>query len=215
MDFAEIESLQAVDDWTSLGRRYAAETAALVAAGAELVGICANTMHLVYPHVASAGAPVVHVVDAVADVAEAGGYTRVALLGTRYTMASRDLYPERFERRGIEVIVPEADDAAEVHRIIYAELVRGEVLEASRAALEQIVARVVERGAQAVILGCTELGMILEPDAGPVPLLDSVAIHVDALLDAAMAPAPPSDGVPTPHNPSDRSSQPALEEGAA
>lgn len=217
-DFAEIECLQAVDDWTSLGRRYAREAATLVDAGAEVLGICANTMHLLYEDVATAGAPVVHLVDAVADVAQAAGHTRVGLLGTRYTMASQELYPGRFGARGIEVVVPEAEDAAEVHRVIYAELVRGEVLESSRDALDAVVARLVERGVQAVILGCTELGMILAPERSPVPLLDSLAIHVEALLDAALGPSAPAsafDGPPDTSDPSDRSSQPALEEGAA
>ncbi len=216
-DFADIESLQAVDDWTSLGRRYAREAATLVDAGAEVLGICANTMHLLYEDVVTAGKPVVHLVDAVADVAQAAGYTRVGLLGTRYTMASSELYPERFGARGIDVVVPEAEDAAEVHRIIYAELVRGEVLESSRDALLAVVGRLVAAGVQAVILGCTELGMILAPEQSPVPLLDSLAIHVEALLDAALGPSGPAPGDPSdgPSVPSDRSSQPALEEGAA
>ncbi|GEN78428.1 aspartate/glutamate racemase family protein [Actinotalea fermentans] len=215
-DFAEIESLQAVDDWTSLGRRYAREAATLVEAGAEVLGICANTMHLLYEDVAAAGAPVVHLVDAVADVAQAAGFSRVGLLGTRYTMASQELYPAHFAGRGIDVVVPEAEDAAEVHRVIYAELVRGEVLESSRDALDAVVGRLVGRGVQAVILGCTELGMILAPERSPVPLLDSLAIHVEALLDAALGPSAPStDGPSGPSHPSDRSSQSALEEGAA
>lgn len=211
-DFAEIESLQAVDDWTSLGRRYAKEAATLVGAGAQVLGICANTMHLLYEEVAAAGATVVHLVDAVGDVAQAAGYTRVGLLGTKYTMASPDLYPARLGARGIEVVVPEMEDAAEVHRVIYAELVRGEVLEPSRDALEAVVARLVARGVQAVALGCTELGMILAPERSPVPLLDSLAIHVEALLDAALGPSAPASD---PSDPSVRSSQPALEEGAA
>ena len=203
-DFAEIEALQVVDDWTSLGRRYAREAGALVSAGAEVLGICANTMHLLYDDVARSGVPVVHVVDAVADVAQAAGYTRVGLLGTRYTMASPELYPPRMAARGIDVVVPDPDDALEVNRIIYAELVRGEVLEKSRDALEAVVARLVDRGVQAVVLGCTELGMILVPGASPVPLLDSLAIHVEALLDAAIT--GPSAVPP---------SQPVLEESGA
>lgn len=203
-DFAEVESLQVVDDWTSLGRRYAREASTLVSAGAEVLGICANTMHLLYDDVAQAGVPVVHLVDAVADAAAAAGYTRVGLLGTRYTMASQELYPPRMAARGIDVVVPEGEDAAEVHRIIYAELVRGEVVEASRDALEAVVAGLVARGVEAVVLGCTELGMILVPERSPVPMLDSLAIHVEALLDAAIG--GPSD-VP--------SSQPVLEESGA
>ncbi len=190
VDFAEVEALQRVDDWLSLGRRYAGEAAGLAAGGAELLGICANTMHLVHDDVAAAGVPVVHLVDAVAEAAVAAGVTRVGLLGTGYTMASRDLYPPRMARRGIDVVVPEPDDAAEVHRIIYAELVQGQVLDASVERFRSVIARLVGRGAQAVVLGCTELGMIVTPDLSPVPLLDSLSIHVDALLDAALTTAP-------------------------
>lgn len=201
MDFAELEALQAVDDWMALGRRYATEATALVRAGATVLGICANTMHLLYDDVASAGVPVVHVVDAVADAAQAAGVTRLGLLGTRYTMSSEELYPARMGARGIDVLVPEADDAAEVHRIIYSELALGQVLEPSRDALRDVVGRLVERGAQAVVLGCTELGMIVGPEQSAVPLLDSLSLHVDALLDAALAVGTPEE--------------PALEEGAA
>lgn len=204
VDFAEIEARQAVDDWTSLGRRYAREASSLVAAGAEVLAICANTMHLVYDDVARAGAQAVHLVDAVADVAHAAGHSSVGLLGTRYTMSSPDLYPARMAARGVDVVVPEPADAAEVHRIIFAELVQGVVTDESRDVLEGVVARLVDRGVQAVVLGCTELGMILAPDRAPVPLLDSLAIHVEAILDAAL-----SEPSPVP------SSSSALEESGA
>lgn len=208
VDFAEIEARQAVDDWTSLGRRYAREASSLVAAGAEVLAICANTMHLVYDDVARAGAQAVHLVDAVADVAHAAGHSSVGLLGTRYTMSSPDLYPARMAARGVDVVVPEPADAAEVHRIIYAELTRGQVLEPSAARMREVIARLVDRGAQAVVLGCTELGMIVTPDMSAVPLLDSLSIHVDALLDAAMGES--SD--PTDPSPAAREPQ---KEGAA
>jgi aspartate racemase len=208
VDFAEVEALQRVDDWLTLGRRYAAEAAALAAGGAEVLGICANTMHLVHDDVARAGLPVVHLVDAVAEVAASTGVTRVGLLGTAYTMSSQDLYPPRMAARGIEVLVPEEADAAEVHRIIYAELTRGQVLEPSAARMREVIARLVDRGAQAVVLGCTELGMIVTPDMSAVPLLDSLSIHVDALLDAAMGES--SD--PTDPSPAAREPQ---KEGAA
>lgn len=193
VDFAGIAALQEAGDWVALGERYAAEGAALRAGGAELLGICANTMHLVHHDVVrGSGLPVVHVVDAVADAltgtADGRAVTRVALLGTRYTMES-DLYPARLADRGIEVLVPEGDDAAEVNRVIYAELVLGRVEPTSAARLREIVTGLVERGAQAVVLGCTELAMILDP-AGhdlPVPVLDSMSLHVNALLEAAFA----------------------------
>ena len=191
VDFAAVYELQEAGDWDALGVRYAAEAAALRAGGAEVLGICANTMHLVHQDVVQAsGLPVVHVVDAVADRARAAGLTRLGLLGTRHTMDSPALYPERLAARGIETLVPRGADAAEVNRIIYDELVLGTVLETSRATLRGIVARLVERGAQAIVLGCTELAMILDPqdETLPVPALDSMSVHVDALLDAAVVP---------------------------
>ena len=201
VDFADVEALQVLADWTTLGRRYAAEARELAGAGAQVLAICANTMHLVYDRVAEAGVPVVHVVDAVAAAAERVGATRVGLLGTAYTMASPDLYPARMAPHGIDVVVPEGEDAAAVHRVIYDELAAGQVLDPSRDALRGVVGRLVDRGAEAVVLGCTELGMILAPSDSTVPVLDSLSVHVDALLDAAL-PAPAT------HNS-------ALEEGAA
>jgi aspartate racemase len=155
-----------------------------------VLGILANTMHLVYDDVVrGSGLPVIHVVDTVAEAAERAGFTTVALLGTRYTMSSRELYPPRLAVRGITTLVPAADDAAEVNRIVYEELVRGVVLDSSRATLRAIVDRLVEQGAQAVVLGCTELAMLLDPDGtdAPVPLLDSTSLHVDALLEASLS----------------------------
>ena len=229
LPFHDVCRLQEADDWDALGAWYAEEAAALAAAGAQVLGILANTMHLVHDDVVrgSGGLPVVHVVDAVADAAAAGGFTTVGLLGTRYTMRSPRLYPERLAARGITTLVPEGDDAVEVDRVIYAELVRGQVREESRAAFLDVVGRLVDRGAQAVVLGCTELAMLLDPETSgaPVPLLDSTSLHVEALLAASLAPssvAAPSLASPAPASPSSVSSSPspaspppALEEGAA
>jgi len=186
VDFAEIEALQSAGDWPALGTRYATEAAGLRAAGAEVIGILANTMHLVHDDVVrgGAGATVVHVVDAVGRAAVELGVTRLALLGTRYTMES-DLYPDRLRARGLTVQAPTGPDAAETHRIIYDELVHGVVRDGSRDALCAVVDRLVDAGAEAVVLGCTELAMILGPDDVPVPVLDSTALHVHALLEAA------------------------------
>ncbi|WP_225753767.1 aspartate/glutamate racemase family protein [Actinotalea sp. Marseille-Q4924] len=194
VDFAELVPFQERGDWATLGARYAAEGAALRAAGAELVGILANTMHLAADDVArGSGLPVVHVVDAVAEAAAALGVRRVALLGTAYTMRS-DLYPARLAPRGIDTIVPQGEDADLVHRVIYDELVLGQVRPQSREAFRQVIGRLVEAGAGAVVLGCTELAMLLPGDQAlsPVPVLDSTALHVQALLDAALASGLPS-----------------------
>ena len=189
VDFAEIEALQRAGDWAALGARYADEARSLRAAGAEVIGILANTMHLVHDDVVrGSGLPVVHVVDAVGTAALGLGVARLALLGTRYTTES-SLYPDRLSPHGLSVVAPTGDDAAETHRIIYDELVHGAVRDESRRALQAVVGRLVAGGADAVVLGCTELAMILGPDDLPVPVLDSTALHVHALLDAATAPS--------------------------
>jgi len=188
VEFDEVAALQRAGDWTELGRRYRAEAELLVRAGAEVVGILANTMHLVYDDVvAGAGVPAVHVVDEVASRAAELGVTRLGLLGTGYTMSS-DLYPRRLEGTGVSTFTPGETEAAEVHRIIYEELAHDRLLESSRETLRSIVAGLVDRGAQGVVLGCTELPMILSTADSDVPLLDTTALHVDALLDAAGVP---------------------------
>ena len=188
VEFDEISALQRAGDWAELGRVYRAEAQRLADAGAEVVGILANTMHLVYDDVvAGAGVPVVHDVDEVAARANELDISRLGLLGTGYTMSS-DLYPRRLEGTGVSTFVPDEAEAAEVHRIIYEELAHDRVLESSRESLLSIVAGLVERGAQGVVLGCTELPMILSAADSDVPLLDTTALHVDALLDAAGVP---------------------------
>ncbi|MDQ2623617.1 MAG: amino acid racemase [Actinomycetota bacterium] len=188
VEFGEVSALQRAGDWAELGRRYREEAELLVRAGAEVVGILANTMHLVFDDVvAGAGVPVVHVVDEVATRANELGVSRLGLLGTGYTMSS-DLYPRRLDGTGVSTFVPEAAEAAEVHRIIYEELAHDRVLDSSRETLRSVVAGLVERGAQGVVLGCTELPMILSVSDSDVPLLDTTALHVEALLDAAGVP---------------------------
>lgn len=188
VEFGEVAALQRAGDWAELGKIYRAEARALADAGAEVVGILANTMHLVYDDVvAGAGVPVVHVVDEVAARAKELGVLRLGLLGTGYTMSS-DLYPRRLEGTGVSTFVPVEAEAAEVHRIIYDELAHDRVLESSREKLRTVIAGLVARGAQGVVLGCTELPMILTATDSDVPLLDTTALHVDALLDAAGVP---------------------------
>ena len=186
VEFAEISALQEAGDWDELGRRYAAEARALRSSGAELIAILANTMHLVADQVGEAsGLPVVHIVDVAGAEVVRQGVRRVGLIGTAYTMES-DLYPSRFAHLGIEVVTPDADDRAMIHRVIYDELALGIVNDASRKAYLEVIDRLVADGATAVLLGCTEHAMLLGPDDGPVPLIDTTAIHVEAILDAAL-----------------------------
>jgi aspartate racemase len=190
VDFAEVAALQRAEDWDSLAVQYAAATRSLVASGAEVLGICANTMHLMADAVTAAAgdAQLVHVVDATATGARDIGAGTVALLGTAYTM-EKPFYVEALQARGLEVVVPEADDRAELQRIVYDELTQGVVRPESRAAMLAIVARCADRGAEAALLACTEFQMLAEPgDAdAAIPLVDTTREHCRALLDAALA----------------------------
>jgi amino-acid racemase len=186
VEFAEISRLQEEGAWEELGRRYAVEARHLRDSGAALIGILANTMHLVADEVAEAsGLPVVHIVDAAGEELQRLGVTTVGLIGTAYTMES-ELYPSRLAARGIDVLIPDAPDRAMIHRVIYDELTQGIVEDASRKLYLEAIDRLQAKGAEAVLLGCTEHAMLLGPDDGPVPLVDTTAMHVAALLDAAL-----------------------------
>lgn len=187
VEFSEVAARQAAGDWDTLGDQLAAEAKGLVAAGAEVLGIATNTMHLVAARVReAAGVPLVHIVDAVGAAAAAGGVRTVGLLGTDYLMTS-SLYPERLAVRGIDVLVPDPADRAVVHRVIYDELCQGEVREESRQRYQEIIWRLAERGASAIVLGCTEIDLLIQQSDVDTKLLDSTALHAEALLDAAMA----------------------------
>jgi aspartate racemase len=190
VDFAEVADAQARGDWAALGEQYAAATRHLVDAGAQVLGICANTMHLVADDVRAAmgDAALVHVVDVSAAAARREGASSVALLGTAYTM-EHPFYADGLRAHGLEVVVPEADERAELQRIVYDELTQGVVTEASREALLGMVASCAARGADVALLACTELQMLAEPGdpQAAVPLVDTTREHVDALLEAALA----------------------------
>ena len=190
VDFADVVELQRADAWDVLGEEYAAATRHLVASGAEVLGICANTMHLVADAVVAAAgeARLVHVVDATVTSARAVGARSVALLGTAYTM-EKPFYVEALRARGLEVVVPEAADRAELQRIVYEELTQGVVRPESRAAMLEIIGRCADRGADAALLACTEFQMLAEPGdaAAAIPLVDTTREHCRALLDAALA----------------------------
>lgn len=188
VDFAEVSAVQVSGDWDAAGRLLAAEASGLEAAGADLVLICANTMHKVADAVeAAVTIPLLHLADATANAVRAAGITRVGLLGTAYTM-EQDFYRDRLAAHGLDVITPEPADRAEVHRVIYDELCRGTVLDDSRERYLAIIDRLRDRGAEGVILGCTEIELLLDPDApGPVPLFATTRIHALAAVDAALA----------------------------
>ena len=189
VEFAEIERMQREGRWDEAGDVLAAARRGLEAAGADFVLIAANTMHKVADRMmAGARIPLLHIADPTGEAARRAGLSTVGLLGTRYTM-EQDFYVKRLEARfGLRVLVPGPEERAEVNRIIFEELVLGVVRPASKARYLSVCAGLVAAGAQGVVAGCTEIGMLLQPGDLAVPLLDTAVLHVEAALDLALAP---------------------------
>jgi amino-acid racemase len=187
VDFDEIEKLQHAAKWEESGEILADAARAVRRAGADFIVLCTNTMHKVAPQIeAAVDVPLLHIADATAARVKGTGVTRVGLLGTRFTM-EEDFYRGRLEGlHGLSVLTPPAGDRDLVHRVIYGELCLGHVLEGSRSAFRQVVDGLVERGAQGVILGCTEIGLLLKPEDAPLPLFDTAAIHAEAAAEFAL-----------------------------
>jgi len=187
-DFAEIEQLQVESRWDEAARLLSEGAHWLEAAGAGVILLCTNTMHRVADAVeASTAAQFVHIADATADAVTSAGITVVGLLGTRYTM-EQDFYRARMERRrDLNVIVPSPADRELVHRVIYEELVQGVIHDRSRSALAEVVHRLRDKGAQGAIAGCTEIELLLPPDAIDIPYFPSTRIHALAGVDAALS----------------------------
>ncbi|MEO6280454.1 aspartate/glutamate racemase family protein [Roseateles sp.] len=185
VDFAQIVALQSAGDWAEAARVLGEAGAGLKRAGAEALLIATNTMHLVATEIEqAAGLPVLHIVDVTAEALRAAGVKRAGLLATRFTM-EQGFYRERMKTRfGIDVITPDEAGRAEVHRLIYDELCRGRFEPASRELLRAQVAQLADRGAQAAILGCTELGLSLPPGSpAALPLFDSTDLQARAAVD--------------------------------
>jgi aspartate racemase len=187
VDFADIEQLQLAGDWDAVGARLADEAQALVAGGAEIVLLCANTMHKVAPAISSSiDVPFVHIVDTVAEAIVAAKVARVGLLGTSYTMEG-DFYVGRLrERHGLEVLIPEEAERRLVHRVIFEELCLGVIDETSRRAYLEVIDSLVARGAQAILLGCTEIGLLITPSDCDVLLFDSAHLHAQRAVELAL-----------------------------
>jgi aspartate racemase len=187
VDFAEIERLQVAGDWARAGELLAADAKTLEAAGAELVLLCTNTMHKVARTLTDAiTVPLLHVGDVTADAVRAAGITRVGLLGTAFTM-EQPFLTDRLADRGLHVLLPDPVDRALVHRVIYEELCLGIVREESRAAFRAVIERLVADGADGVILGCTEIELLITPDDVDVPVFPTSRLHVEAAVAAALA----------------------------
>jgi aspartate racemase len=189
VDFAGIEQLQRAGDWDAAGAQLAQAARGLQAAGAGALLICANTMHRVAPAIASAvQIPLLHVVDATAAAVRQAGVRRVGLLGTRFTM-EQPFYVERLQQQGLEVLLPDADGRAMVHRVIYEELCQGRLLAGSRDDYRRVMAALVAQGAEGIILGCTEIALLVDASDATVPLFDTTELHAQAAVDWALADA--------------------------
>lgn len=186
LDFAPVAAAQAAGDWAALGQMLNTEARRLEEGGADLLLLATNTMHKVADTMmAGVSIPLIHIADATATAIWQAGLTRPGLMATAFTM-EQSFYTDRLRAAGLDPLVPSAEDRATTHRIIYDELCRDQVLPASRSAYEGIAARLAADGADCLILGCTEVGMLLSAANSPLPVFDTVAIHCAAALEAAL-----------------------------
>jgi aspartate racemase len=187
VDFAEVERLQVTGDWEAAGALLADVARGLQAAGAELLVLCTNTMHKVAPAIeAAVDIPLLHLADCTAAAVRAAGMDTVGLLGTAFTM-EQAFYRDRLAGHGLTVLVPDADDRAAVHRIIYEELCLGIVEPSSRRRYQDVIERFAAAGAQGVILGCTEIELLIRADDSVLPVFPTTQLHVEAAVAAALA----------------------------
>jgi aspartate racemase len=186
LDFGEIEKLQHDGDWSSLTVQMVDVAKRVQAGGADVVLICSNTMHLMADAMAAEiDIPLLHVVDPTSTAIVEAGLKRVGLLGTAFTM-ERPFYRDRLAAAGLEVLIPSDPDRREVHRVIYDELVAGKFEPSSRQIYREVIARLVERGAQAIVLGCTEIMLLVDQSDSAVPLFDTTTLHAMAAVDLAL-----------------------------
>jgi aspartate racemase len=187
VDFGEIERLQHDAQWSLLTGRMIDAAQRLERGGADFFLLCTNTMHRMADEVAaSVSIPMLHIADPTADRIREAGCRRVGLLGTAFTMEHAFYKGRLATKYGLDVLVPEPDDRAVVHRVIYQELVAGQVLSTSREAYRKIIERLVAKGAEAIILGCTEIMLLVQPEDSPVPLFDTTFLHAQAAVERAL-----------------------------
>ncbi|MEP6562580.1 MAG: aspartate/glutamate racemase family protein [Nakamurella sp.] len=186
VDFAVIERLQAAGNWREAGELLAAEAMLVEAGGADLLLLCTNTMHKVADQIQAAiGIPLLHICDVAATAVIGAGMSVIGLLGTAFTM-EQDFYSGRLERYGLTVLVPPAAERAEVHRIIYDELCLGVIREASRQRYRDVISGLVAAGAEGIILGCTEIELLISAQDSPVPVFPTTRLHVEAAVELAL-----------------------------
>ena len=191
LDFAEVERLEQEDRWSELAEHLAAEARALERAGAELLVICCNTVHRVAEKVANAiTIPLLHIVDAAGDALRADGRQTVGVLGTSYTM-DQDFYVGRLrDRYALRVLLPDPVDRATVNRVIFDELVNGILDDGSRAEHSRIIGGLAADGADAILLACTEIGLLVRPGDSPLPVHDTAELHARAAVEFALGQRP-------------------------
>jgi len=187
VDFAEIETLQRENRWAESAQLLSEAAQSLERAGAEVVVLCTNTMHKVADEIqASLKIPFIHIADATAEAVKAQDLTTVGLLGTRFTM-EEDFYVERLrQQHGLKVLIPAAAERDMIHRVIYDELVLGEIKATSKVQYQAVIERLVEQGAQGIILGCTEIGLLIHAGDCRVPVFDTTRLHAQAAVDFAL-----------------------------
>jgi aspartate racemase len=184
VDFAQVAVLQSGGSWADAGDMLAASAQGLQRAGAQGLVLATNTMHKVAADIEAAapGLPLLHIADATSSALLAAGVQHASLLGTRFTMEDDSIVRARLQQQGLEVSVPDADDRALMHRVIFDELVRGVVSAASRGAVVALIERQAARGAQAVILGCTEIGLLIDAACSTLPVFDTTVLHAEAAV---------------------------------
>jgi aspartate racemase len=188
VDFAEVERMQAEGRWEDAGRMLAEAAQVLESGGADFVVLCTNTMHKVAELISeTVSVPLLHIVDTTAVAVRAAGIERVGLLGTAFTM-EQPFYADRLAGHGLSVLVPPEADRAVVHRVIYDELCLGVVSDESRRAYQEVIGRLAEAGAEGVILGCTEIELLIQQEHSPVPVFPTTRLHAQAAVDLALAP---------------------------
>ena len=182
VDFGPINTLQETGEWDELGAMMASSGKRLQAAGAQGIVIASNTMHKLFDDVQSAtDLPLIHIADATIDAIKAQNLSRIALLGTQFTM-TQDFYKQRLTDSGLQMVIPQEDARVEVHRIIYEELCQGQLLDSSREYYQRIIEQLADAGCEGAILGCTEIGMLIKQADSPIPVFDTTAIHARAAV---------------------------------
>ncbi|USK74287.1 aspartate/glutamate racemase family protein [Peribacillus frigoritolerans] len=186
VDFEEIERCQAEGDWESSGELLGDAALSLEKAGAEMILICTNTMHKVIGYIEEkVSVPILHIADSTAKQIQKSKISTVGLLGTKYTM-EQDFYKTRIETNGIKVLIPNEEDRKVINKVIYEELCLGEIQQASRDYYKKVIKGLVDDGAEGIILGCTEIGLLVKPEDSEVPLFDTAVIHAIESVNMAL-----------------------------